>query len=154
MKVLDGPWVSWPPPSEPTSLTVGVFDGVHVGHRLILDRLRSSPYSTTVLTFDPHPAEVLSPGTNPRLITTIDERLVLLADEGVTTVGILDLAEIRHLDPSRFVVEVLMGRLGVGALMVGSGPTVAGFVRDGFQAEDVAAATGGIATSAITRAGV
>jgi 4-diphosphocytidyl-2-C-methyl-D-erythritol kinase len=39
-----------------------------------------------------------------------------------------------------------------GAVMVGSGPTVAGLVRDGFQAEDVAAATGGIATSAITRA--
>src|ERR687892_166078 len=39
----------------------------------------------------------------------------------------------------------------VGALMVGSGPTVAGFVRDGYQAEDVAAATGGIATSVITR---
>jgi riboflavin kinase / FMN adenylyltransferase len=120
VKVLDGPWVSWPPPSGPTALTVGVFDGVHIGHRLILDRLRSSPYSTTVLTFDPHPAEVLSPGTNPRLITTIDERLVLLADEGVTTVGILDLAEIRHLDPSRFVAEVLMGRLGVGSLMVGT----------------------------------
>jgi 4-diphosphocytidyl-2-C-methyl-D-erythritol kinase len=41
----------------------------------------------------------------------------------------------------------------LGALMVGSGPTVAGLVRDGFQAEDVAAVTGGIATSVITRAG-
>jgi 4-diphosphocytidyl-2C-methyl-D-erythritol kinase len=39
----------------------------------------------------------------------------------------------------------------LGAVMVGSGPTVAGLVQDGFQAEDVAAATGGIATSAITR---
>ena len=120
MKVLDGPWESWTPPSGPTALTVGVFDGVHIGHRLILDRLRSSPYSTTVLTFDPHPAEVLSPGTNPRLITTIDERLVLLAAEGVTTVGILDLAEIRHLDPPRFVAEMLLGRLRIGSLMVGS----------------------------------
>jgi riboflavin kinase/FMN adenylyltransferase len=101
------------------ALTVGVFDGVHIGHRVILDRLGSSPFSATVLTFDPHPAEVLSPGTDPRLITTVEERIALLGAEGVETVGIVDLAEIRHLEPAQFVAELLVGKLGAGLLVVG-----------------------------------
>ena len=138
MKVLEGPWEGWVPQRGPTALTVGVFDGVHIGHRVILDRLRSSRYPTTVLTFDPHPAEVLAPGTNPRLITTIDERLALFQGAGVATVGVLDLAEIRHLDPARFVSEMLVGKLGVGSLVVGNdfrfGKDRAGDVSDLRQA--------------------
>jgi riboflavin kinase/FMN adenylyltransferase len=101
-------------------VTVGVFDGVHLGHRAILERLRSREMPSLVLTFDPHPAEVLSPGTDPRLITTIEERLVLLEKAGVDTVGVLDLALIRHFPPERFVSEVLVDRLGVGCLVVGT----------------------------------
>jgi riboflavin kinase/FMN adenylyltransferase len=101
-------------------VTVGVFDGVHLGHRAILERLDSRGMPGVVLTFDPHPAEVLAPGTDPRLITTIDERLVLLEKAGVGTVGVLDLALIRHFPPERFVSEVLVDRLGVGCLVVGT----------------------------------
>lgn len=119
MKVLEGPWEGWAPQHGPVALTVGVFDGVHIGHRVILDRLESSPFSATVLTFDPHPAEVLAPGTDPRLITTVEERIALLGAEGVETVGIVDLAEIRHLEPAQFVAELLVGKLGAGLLVVG-----------------------------------
>ena len=120
MRVLDGPLAAWDAQESPNAVTIGVFDGVHVGHRVILDRLGAGPYPTTVLTFDPHPAEVLSPGTDPRLITTIEERIVLLGSVGVDTVGVLDLAEIRHLDPEEFVSQVLVAKLGVGRLIVGS----------------------------------
>lgn len=120
MKILDGPLAAWEAQEPPNAVTIGVFDGVHVGHRVILGRLGAGPYPTTVLTFDPHPAEVLSPGTDPRLITTIDERIVLLASVDVDTVGVLDLAEIRHLDPEEFVSQVLVAKLGVGRLIVGS----------------------------------
>jgi riboflavin kinase/FMN adenylyltransferase len=72
-----------------------------------------------VLTFDPHPAEVLSPGTDPRLITTIDERIDLLEGAGVGTVGVLDLAEIRHLEPDEFVAQVLVDKVGVRLVVVG-----------------------------------
>jgi riboflavin kinase/FMN adenylyltransferase len=101
-------------------VTVGVFDGVHHGHRLILGRLVAAPFPSTVLTFDPHPAEVLSPGTHPRLITTVEERIELMQGVGVDSVGVLDLSEIRHLEPEQFVTQVLMTKLGARLIVVGS----------------------------------
>jgi riboflavin kinase/FMN adenylyltransferase len=72
-----------------------------------------------VLTFDPHPIEVLRPGTHPRLITTIEERLGLLEGLGVDQVGVLDLGDIRELDPVEFVEEVLVGKVGTAHLITG-----------------------------------
>jgi len=120
VKVLDGPMAAWEPQPPPNALTVGVFDGVHKGHRVILGQLTATPYPSTVLTFDPHPAVVLSPGTFPRLLTTIEERVALLDRAGIDTVGVLDLSEIRHFEPQRFVSEVLVDKLGIGTLVTGS----------------------------------
>lgn len=71
------------------------------------------------MTFDPHPLEVLKPGSHPRLITTIDERIGLLETHGVEQVAILDLADIKDLEPEEFVEDVLVGSLGIGDLVVG-----------------------------------
>jgi riboflavin kinase/FMN adenylyltransferase len=120
MRVLRGTWRSWEPQQSPTAVTVGVFDGVHLGHRTLIDRLQVTGHVPTVLTFDPHPAEVLSPGTRPRLITTIDERLDLFAAAGVELVGVLDLSEIRHLQPEEFVSEVLERRLSMATMVMGT----------------------------------
>lgn len=120
MKVLHGPIADWDPQPPPNALTVGVFDGVHIGHRVILEQLRAITYPSTVLTFDPHPAEVLSPGSHPRLLTTIEERVALLEKAGIDTVGVLHLSEIRYFEPERFISEVLVGKLGVGTLVIGS----------------------------------
>ena len=120
MRVLTGSWAAWETQTEPTAVTVGVFDGVHLGHRTLIDRLRATGYVPTVLTFDPHPAEVLSPGTHPSLITNIDERLELLEGAGVELVGVLDLAEIRHLQPGEFVTQVLEQRLAMAAMVMGT----------------------------------
>lgn len=116
--VLTGPWEGWASPAAPTSVTIGVLDGVHRGHRALIDRLDPSQLRT-VLTFDPHPVEVLRPGTPPRLITTIDERVALLAECGVECVGVLHLGEIREQAPEQFVTGVLADRLGVAHLVVG-----------------------------------
>jgi riboflavin kinase/FMN adenylyltransferase len=110
----------WEALDPPRAVTVGVFDGVHHGHRMILGRLVAAPFPSTVLTFDPHPAEVLSPGTNPRLITTVEERIELMQGVGVDSVGVLDLSEIRHLEPEQFVTQVLVAKLGVRLIVVGS----------------------------------
>ncbi len=118
MKVLEGPWTGWERPATPTSMTIGVLDGVHRGHRALIDRLDHS-LRRTVLTFDPHPVEVLRPGTAPRLITTIQERISLLEASGVDCVGVLDLAEIRDQAPEEFVEGVLVGKLGAAHLVVG-----------------------------------
>lgn len=116
---LDGAPADWPEASAPTAVTCGVFDGVHFGHRSLLALLDQS-LLTTVLTFEPHPVEVLVPGTHPRLLTTVAERIELLADQGIRQVGVLDLADIRHLAPEEFVTEVLVDRLRAAQVVVGS----------------------------------
>jgi len=118
MNVLDGSWRGWPAVTDPSSVTIGVLDGVHLGHRALLGRLDDS-MSRTVLTFDPHPVEILRPGTPPRLITTIGERIALLDGSGVDCVGVLDLAEIKDQMPREFVEGVLIEKLRVGHLVVG-----------------------------------
>lgn len=119
MIVLDGPWEEWEAPKGPKSLTVGVLDGVHLGHRALLATLRES-MTRTVLTFDPHPAEVLRPGTHPRLITTLPERVELLGTIGVECVGVLDLAHIKELAPEDFVTDVLLATLDLRHIVVGA----------------------------------
>lgn len=101
-----------------SSVSIGVFDGVHRGHRALISHL-DLQLLKTVLTFDPHPVEVLAPGTPPRLITTIEERVELLRNAGIDQVGVLDLNEIKHLAPEDFVVEVLIERLGMRHLVLG-----------------------------------
>ena len=118
MKVLEGPVAAWQTESSATAVTIGVLDGVHRGHRELLCHLDGGMVPT-VLTFDPHPVEVLRPGTHPRLITTIDERVDLLEQADVEVVGVLDLDEIKDLEPDRFVREVLVDKLAVGRVVVG-----------------------------------
>jgi riboflavin kinase/FMN adenylyltransferase len=119
MIVLDGPWESWEATGDPAAITIGVLDGVHLGHRALIGML--DPMLTrTVLTFEPHPIEVLRPGTVPRLLTTIDERIELLAASGVDVAGVLDLAKIKDQSPDTFVREVLIDKLAVRQLVVGS----------------------------------
>lgn len=117
MSVLTGPVWSWER-EQPSSVTIGVFDGVHRGHRALISRLRPD-LARTVLTFEPHPVEVLRPGTSPRLITTVDERVELLESVGVSQVGILDLAQIKDLEPEEFVEEVLLAQLRLRHLVLG-----------------------------------
>jgi len=118
MRVLRGSWSAWGPATERSSITIGVLDGVHRGHQALLTELDSG-LLRTVLTFDPHPIEVLRPGTNPRLITTIEERIERLEALGIDRVGVLDLAGIKGLGPEEFVDEVLVRALRVEDLVVG-----------------------------------
>lgn len=78
----------FPPPSlGPCWLTIGNFDGVHRGHRKVLDRLtrraRRDGVEAAVLTFDPHPTCILKPDRCPLSLTTVDEKASVLADLGV-----------------------------------------------------------------------
>lgn len=118
MMILDGPWQGWEPPPGSATVTVGVLDGVHLGHRALLAEMSPS-LSRTVLTFEPHPVEVLRPGTPPRLITTLDERVGLLDGLGIEVVGVLDLRVIKELEPEEFVTGILVDRLSVSQLVTG-----------------------------------
>lgn len=100
-------------------MTIGVLDGVHRGHRALLAHLNQG-LVRVVLTFDPHPLEILRPGTPPRLITTIGERIDLLGVAGADVVGVLDLSEIKEQAPEQFVSDVLVGKVNAEHVVVGA----------------------------------
>jgi riboflavin kinase / FMN adenylyltransferase len=106
-------------------LTIGVFDGVHRGHQQMIgrtvDRAREAGLPATVVTFDPHPAEVVRPGSHPAMLTTIRRKAELMADLGVDALCVLPFTlEFSRLTPQRFVHEVLVEHLHAAAVVVGA----------------------------------
>jgi len=108
----------------PCALTIGNFDGVHFGHRRILRQVvalaASRDWKSAVLTFDPHPTQVVAPDRTPLLLTSPAHRAELMAEEGIGEVLILPFnREIAQLEPEDFVRQLLVDRLGVRAVLVG-----------------------------------
>jgi riboflavin kinase/FMN adenylyltransferase len=101
---------------------VGVFDGVHRGHRQLLYELRvwagAVGGESCILTFDRHPQEVLH-GVAVPAILSLEHRLVELERHGVDVVVIADFATLRHLEPAAFLEQVILGRLGCRRLLLG-----------------------------------
>jgi riboflavin kinase / FMN adenylyltransferase len=108
------------------AVAIGAFDGVHLGHqavlRLVHDLARARRLSSTVLTFDRHPAEVVRPGSAPKLLTTLDQKLELLeATSAVDECLVLAFDEARSKEPAEdFVGELLAGVLGARLVVVGA----------------------------------
>jgi riboflavin kinase/FMN adenylyltransferase len=105
-------------------VTIGNFDGVHAGHRQLLRRVvelaREHHLKPVVLTFDPHPTRVVAPHRAPRLLTTIEERVALIREQGVEEVVVLPFtADVALLFPHEFVERILVGRLHAQIVMVG-----------------------------------
>ena len=108
----------------PSVVTVGFFDGVHHGHRRVVRRAvelaRSRGARAVVLTFDPHPGEVVRPGTHPALLTTPEYRSDLMSSLGVDAVLVLPFtAELSKQSPEEFVERVLVDRLHAVGVVVG-----------------------------------
>jgi riboflavin kinase/FMN adenylyltransferase len=109
----------------PCALSIGNFDGLHVGHRQILRRVvalaRARGWKASALTFNPHPARVVAPQRVPRLLTTPEQRAELMAAEGIEQVLILPFTQqVAHLRAEEFARDVLVQRLGVRAVLVGA----------------------------------
>ena len=108
------------------AVACGVFDGVHRGHQAIIDALHNIAEKTSsasvVLTFEPHPRAVLSPGTPPPRLTTPTQKLRLLSRTGVHAAVVLEFTpELAGLHPAGFVTEYLRGPgFEVTAVCVGS----------------------------------
>ena len=105
-------------------LTIGNFDGVHRGHRAMLQRLveksRELTLPCSVLTFEPHPREFFSPSVAPARLSRLREKLELLAEAGIERTHVLRFgAQLASLSPERFVEDVLLRGLGVRWLLVG-----------------------------------
>lgn len=109
----------------PLALAIGFFDGVHLGHRAIFEQLRalrSDGVALSVLTFFNHPAEYLRPSEVPKLITTTEERVNLLAACGIEELYLLRFeAGLAHMRAHDFLESYLVDELNVKALVVGEG---------------------------------
>lgn len=105
-------------------VTVGVFDGVHRGHQQLIARAvqrgRERRLPTVVVTFDPHPAEVVRPGSHPARLTSLRRRADLVEELGVDAFCVLPFTpELARTEAAEFVHEVLVDRLHAAAVVVG-----------------------------------
>jgi riboflavin kinase/FMN adenylyltransferase len=110
--------------SDGTVATVGTFDGVHRGHQAvvaeIVRRARSRGLASLIVTFDPHPLEVVNPAAAPRLLTLPDEKRALLARLGLDRVELLPFTpELARLAPAEFIRQVLRARYRMQELVLG-----------------------------------
>ncbi|MGH8924804.1 MAG: bifunctional riboflavin kinase/FAD synthetase [Acidimicrobiia bacterium] len=121
MIVLRGHPYEWEV-ARPTAVTIGVFDGVHLGHRRVIADLvaRSGDLEPAVLTFDPHPLRVLAPDRALKMLTDIDQRLEQFKILGVRVAGILDFPDIRELLADEFCERVLAGALAAKRVVIGA----------------------------------
>ncbi len=108
----------------PSVVTIGVFDGVHRGHQRIVTTAAAAAAGLglplVVVTFSPHPAEVIRPGSHPRLLCTLRRRAQLLAELGAAAVCVLEFTlEFSRLGPDEFVRAVLADRLHTRRVVVG-----------------------------------
>jgi riboflavin kinase / FMN adenylyltransferase len=147
-------WASHSGDARRTAVTVGNFDGLHLGHQKILQSVRERASGTgqraAVVTFDPHPMRVLRPDEAPLMIQTLSQRLAGFEQMGLDAALVLRFDRALSLvSPEEFIQRILVGGLRTGAILVGAnfrfGHRGAGDVRllgefgkrDGFDVEIV-----------------
>jgi riboflavin kinase/FMN adenylyltransferase len=117
--------LSQPPwPGERSVITIGAFDGVHLGHTAVVAQVRRLAAAldarSVVVTFDRHPASVVRPESAPRLLTDLPTRLELLAETGLDATVVLAFDQARADESAHnFVEEVLVNGLATKAVVVG-----------------------------------
>jgi len=143
-----------PPYVKGTVITVGTFDGVHRGHRDVVERLvargRTLKIPSVLVTFEPHPLEIVNPAAAPLLLTTHNEKLEVLAETGLDYIAVLPFTpELASYSAEDFVELILRRRFRLRELLIGYdhgfGKQRAGNVdvlrtlgeRDGFRVEVV-----------------
>jgi riboflavin kinase/FMN adenylyltransferase len=137
-----------------TVVTIGMYDGVHRGHQALIGetvaRARAMRRPALLLTFDPHPAEVIRPGSHPAILTSLDRKAELVAGLGVDAMCVLPFTQdFMRLPPETFTHTVLVEHLHAALVVVGEnftyGHRAAGTVttlaeegrRFGFAAEGI-----------------
>jgi len=108
--------------SETSVVLIGVFDGVHKGHQVLLNRAKeiADGRSIIALTFDPHPTTVFAPDKAPTMLTTLADRVELLKIHNADQVAVIKFNEkFAAMSPEEFVETVLVGQLHASTVVVG-----------------------------------
>ncbi len=113
-----------PRPAAGSVVTIGAYDGVHLGHRAVIAAVRARAadqgMESAVVTFDRHPASVVRPASAPRLLTDLEQKLELLAATGLDRCLVVAFDEARSKEPAEeFVQEVLVDCLAARVVIVG-----------------------------------
>lgn len=112
-------------PAQQTALTIGIFDGIHLGHQHIFHRVADAargdaPLLPAVVTFDPHPLRLLRPEQAPPLIATLGQRLAGFAEHGLQAALVLNFdLQLSQLSPEDFVRTILVEHLRAACVLVG-----------------------------------
>lgn len=111
-------------PGERSIITIGAYDGVHIGHQAVIDHVRrlagERSCRSVLVTFDRHPATVVRPESAPKLLTGPDEKLKRLEETGLDAVVMVSFDEGQAREsPEAFVQRVLVEHLAVAAIVVG-----------------------------------
>jgi riboflavin kinase/FMN adenylyltransferase len=112
-------------PGGGSAVTIGFFDGVHLGHQAVIRRAvkaaRERDLRAVALTFDRHPREVLTPDAVPQLLTTLRRKAELIEALGVDVLAVMEFDEaVSRWPPELFVDQALVGGLGIGHAVVGA----------------------------------
>lgn len=126
MLIIDD-FTTCPWPGRRSVITIGAFDGLHIGHREVIDRVvalarrtESSRDSAVLLTFDRHPASLVRPESAPKLLTEHGRKLELLAETDLDAAAVIRFdAEQAAEDPEEFVERVLVRCLAARTVVVG-----------------------------------
>lgn len=123
---------------RPSVVTVGFFDGVHLGHHRVLDlvveRAHGRGVRSVAITFDRHPREVLHPGTEPRLLTSVERKAELIASTGIDVLVVLEFdRDFSLITADAFVRDVLVGGVHAQHAVMGSNFTF-GYRAEGTMA--------------------
>ncbi|MGM0589541.1 MAG: bifunctional riboflavin kinase/FAD synthetase [Bacteroidota bacterium] len=108
-----------------TVVTVGTFDGVHRGHRALIDtviqRSREHGARSVIVTFDPHPRDIINPGSDGiKLLTTLEERCSILADLGIDAMVVIPFTrDFSLLSSEEFIREIIYEKIGVKEFVIG-----------------------------------
>lgn len=123
MKIING-LKALKKPIDGSVLTIGVFDGVHLGHRKIIKKVvedaKKRKTKSVVLTFDPHPAKILHPKERVPSLISLNHRVKLIEELGVDILVILGFSQaMASIMPEDFIKEILLGKFGVREICVG-----------------------------------
>jgi riboflavin kinase / FMN adenylyltransferase len=123
MRIVEG-LERLPLPNGPSVVTVGFFDGVHLGHRAVLARTVEAAgqrgVRSVAVTFDRHPREVLTPGSEPRLLTTVERRASLIQATGIDELVVLEFTkEFSQIPAEGFVERVLVNGIHAVHAVIG-----------------------------------